>query len=101
MNEFLLGMLPSSLRRHIRYRSLQDLQQSLLDPLAGNIPGNRGVFRFSGDLIDFIHIDDAALGPLHIEIRGLDQAQQNIFHILAHIAGLRQGGSVCDSKGHV
>ena len=40
LDELLLRMLSSALRRNIRYRSLQDLQQSLLHTLAGNIAGD-------------------------------------------------------------
>ncbi len=82
-------------------RALQDLQQGLLHPLAADVPGDGGVFRLAGDLVDLVDVDDAALGPLHVEVRGLDQLEQDVFHVLAHIAGLGEGGGVGDGKGHV
>ena len=71
LNELLMGMLPAALRRYVGHGSLHDLQQRLLHALAGNVTGNGGIFALAGDLIDLIHIDDAVLGPLHIEVRRL------------------------------
>ena len=39
------------------------------------------------------------LCPLHVEVRGLQEAQEDILHIVAHIAGLRQSGSIGNGKG--
>ena len=94
-------MLPTALRRDIGHGSLQDLQQRLLHALAGHIPGNRGILTLPGDLIDLIHIDDAALGQLNIIVGSLHQAQKDILHVVAHIARLCQRGGVSNGKGHL
>jgi len=101
LDELLVGMLPASLGRHVGNGPLHDLQQSLLDTLAGYVPGDGGVLALPGDLVDLISIDDAVLRPLHVEVRGLEQPQQDVLHIVAHIAGLRQGGGVRNGEGHL
>ena len=83
-----MGVLSAALRRYVGHGPLHNFQQCLLNPLAGDVPGNGGIFALTGNLIDLIHIDDAVLRPLHIKVRGLQQTQKNVLHIIAHIAGL-------------
>jgi hypothetical protein len=78
-----------------------NLEQGLLNPFSGNVPGNGGVVRFAGDLVDFVDVDDPALGLFHIVVGILQQRQDDVFHILAHIAGLGQAGGIGDGKRHV
>ena len=101
LNELLLGVLPSAVGRHVGDRSFQDLQQRLLHALAADIPGNGWIFAAAGDLIDLIHIDDPPLRPFHVVVRRLNEPQENVFHILAHISGLGQGRGIRNGKGHV
>ena len=96
-----MRMLPASLRRHIRHRALHNLQQSLLHSFPGHIPGDGGIFALPGDLIHLVDIDDPILSPLHVIVRRLDQFQQDILHVLAHIPCLREGGGICNGKGHI
>jgi hypothetical protein len=81
--------------------SLDDFQQGLLNPFSGYVPGDGGVVRFAGDLVDFVDVDDAALGFFHVVVGILQQRQDDVFHILAHITGLRQAGGIGDGKRHV
>src|SRR6185437_13334966 len=62
LEKFLLGMLSSSFRRDTRHRAFDDFQQRLLHAFTGNVPGDRRVVRLPGNLVDFIYIDDSALG---------------------------------------
>ena len=101
LDHLLLGVLPSALGRDIGNGALQDFQQRLLHALAGHIPGNGGILALAGDFVHFIDVNNAPLGQLHVKIRSLQEAKQNVLHIVAHIAGLGQRGSVCDCKGHV
>ena len=94
-------MLASALRRDVGDRALDDLQKRLLDTLAGDIAGDGGVLRLAGDLVDLVDIDDAALGQLHVEIRSLQKSEQDVFDVLAHIAGLGQRGRVRDGERHI
>ena len=63
LDELLLGVLAPALGRHIAHRTLQDLQQRLLHALAAHVPGDGGVLRLAGDLVDLIDVDDAASPP--------------------------------------
>ena len=101
MNEFLLGMLSAALGRHVRDRSLNDLQKRLLDAFTGYVAGDGRVLALAGDLVDLVDIDDAALCLLDVVVRGLDQAEQDVFHVLADIAGLRQRRGVGNRKRDV
>ena len=73
LQEFLLRMLAATLRRHAGDRAFHDLQQRLLHAFARHVPGDRRVIGLAADLIDFVDIDDAALRPLDIIVRGLQQ----------------------------
>ena len=101
LDEFLMRMLSSTLRRHVGYRTLHDFQKRLLYALTGNIPGDRGVLTLTGNFVDLIDINDAVLRALHIKIRRLQQSQQDIFHIIAYIASLCQGCGVGNSEGNL
>ena len=41
------------------------------------------------------------LRPLYIEVRSLEQAQENILHIVAHITGLRQSRGIGNGEGNL
>ena len=62
LNELLIGMLASALGRNVGNRTLQNLEQRLLDALARNVAGDGAVFTLARDLVDFVDIDDASLG---------------------------------------
>ena len=69
--KFLMWMLASPLRWNVGDRSFQNLQQSLLHTLAGNIAGNRRILVLTADFVDFVNVDDARLCPPHVTIGGL------------------------------
>ena len=93
-------MLAAALRRDIADRAFQDLQQRLLHALAAHIAGDGRILAFAGDLVDLIDIDDADLCLLHVKIRRLDQFEQNVLHVLAHITGLGKGGGIRNGERH-
>ncbi|MPN49114.1 hypothetical protein SDC9_196727 [bioreactor metagenome] len=94
-------MFAAALRRYIRNGAFQNFQQRLLDTLTADIAGDGRIFGFAGDFINLIHIDDTAFGTLNVVIRRLNDAQQNVFNILADIAGFRKRGRVRDGKRHI
>ena len=100
LDELLLRVLAAALRRHVADSTLQDLQQCLLHALAAHIAGDGGVFALASDLIDLINVDDADLCLLHVKICRLDQFEQNVLHVLAHITGLGKGGGIRNCEGH-
>ena len=101
LQEFLLGMLAAALRRHRGDGALHDLQQGLLHAFARDVAGDRGVVGLAADLVDFVDIDDAALGPLDIVVGGLQQLEDDVLDVLADIAGFGQGRRVGHGEGHV
>src|SRR5207248_1665521 len=92
LDVLLLGMLAAALRRDVADGAFQHLEQSLLDALAAHVAGDADVLRGLGDLIDFIDVDDAALGRLDVEIGGVQELEQEVFHVLADVARLGQRG---------
>ena len=91
-------MLAAPLRRHVRDRALEDLQQRLLDPFTGDIAGDRGVFVFAADLVDFVDVDDALLRLLDVSTGRLQQLEDDVLDVLAHITGLGQRRGVDDGE---
>src|SRR6516162_3291103 len=101
LQEFLLRMLASALRRHRRDGALHDLEQGLLNALARDVAGDRGVVGLAADLVDLVDIDDAALGPLDIVVGGLQQLEDDVLDVLADIAGFGERGRIRHREGHV
>src|SRR4030095_15003662 len=100
-NVFLLWMLASALGRHVADGAFANLQHRLRYALARDIAGERNVLGFAGDFVDLVDVDDALLRALHFEVGILEQAQDDILHVLAHVAGLSERGGVSDGKRHV
>ena len=94
-------MLAAALRRDVADRPFQHLEQGLLDALAGNVAGDADVLAGFGDLVDFVDVDDAALGRLDVEVGGVQQLEEQVLDILADVAGLGQRGGVADGEGHI
>src|SRR5207248_8789818 len=53
---------------------------------------------FARDFVDFVYVNDAALGALDVIVSILEQAQDDIFDVFADVAGLGEGGGVRDGK---
>ena len=94
-------MFAAALRRDVADGALENLQQPLLHTLAGDVAGDRDVLGAAGDLVDFVHIDDADLGAFHVVVGGLQEAQDDVLDVVADIAGFGQRGGVGDGKRHV
>src|SRR5438046_7972265 len=59
LDEVLVGMLATALRRDIRHRALEDLQQRMLEALAADGARGRRVVRTPSDLVDLAAVDDS------------------------------------------
>ena len=59
--ELLVRMLAAALRRNIRDRAFQNLQQRLLHTFARNIARDGWILVLAADLVDFVDVDDAGL----------------------------------------
>ena len=81
--------------------ALEDLQQRLLDALAGHVARDRRVVGLAGDLVDLVDVDDPGLGLLDVVVGGLDQLQEDVLDVLADVAGLGQRRGVGDRERDV
>ncbi len=68
LQEFLLRMLASALRRNGCNRAFHDFQKGLLHAFPAHIARDGRVVGFAADLVDFVDIDDAALRTLNIVV---------------------------------
>ena len=100
-SKFLMGMLTATLRRHIGNRAFQYLQQRLLHAFAGNVAGDRRVLVFFGNLVDLIDINDALLRLLDVAVRRLQQFQNNVFDVFAHVARFGKRRGIDDRERHI
>ena len=101
LNELLVWMLATALRRHVGRRTFQNLEQRLLHAFAGDVARDRRVLALSCDLVDLVDIDDALLRPLHVVVGGLDQLEQDVLDVFTDVTGLRQRRSIRHRQGNV
>ena len=101
LQQLLLGMLAAAGGRNACHRTFKNLKQRLLNALARDIAGDGEVLGLAGDLVDLVHVDNADLRALNIAIGGIDELEQDVLHILAHVTGLGERGGVGDGKRHL
>ena len=94
-------MLAAALRRHGGNGAFHDLEQRLLHALARDVAGDRGVVGLARNLVDFVDVDDAALGLLDIVVGGLEQLEDDVLDVLADIAGFGEGRRVRHRERHI
>src|SRR5216684_3866701 len=99
--EFLMRMLAATLRRHVRNRPFQNLEQRLLHAFARHVARDRGVLVLASDLVDFVDVDDTGLGAAHIAFGRLQKFKNDVLDVLADVTGLGQRGRVHDREGHI
>ena len=97
----LVGVLASSLWRHVYNRAFKEFEQSLLYALARYVASDGRVVALAGNLVNLVDKHDAALCFLHVEIRHLQQAREYALHVFAHVAGFGEHRSVDNRKRHV
>ena len=94
-------MLAPALGRHRGHGALDQFQQRLLHALPGHVPGDGGVVGLTGDLVNFVDIDDSDLGLVHVVIALLQQLLDDVLNILADVARLGEGSGVGDGEGNI
>src|SRR5262249_13174858 len=82
LEELLLRMLSAALGRHARHRAFDDLQERLLHAFARDVARDRGILGLARDLVDLVDVDDAALCLLDVVVGGLEQVEDDVFHVL-------------------
>src|SRR5207253_4767752 len=101
LQELLLRVLAAALGRHVGHGALDDLEQGLLHTLTAHVAGDRRVLALARDLVDLVDVDDALLRALDVVVGGLQQVDDDILHVLAHIARLGEAGGVGDGERNV
>ena len=101
LDELLVRVLASTLRRHRGGRPLEDLQQRLLHTLARHVTRDRRVLGLARDLVDLVDVDDPGLGLLHVVVGSLDQLQQDVLDVFADVPSLGERGRVRDGERHL
>jgi hypothetical protein len=66
-----------------------------------DVAGDGDVVLGFADLVDFVDVDDAALGGFEVVIGVLQQLEQDVFDVLADVAGFGERGGVADGEGDV
>src|SRR5215469_8081095 len=94
-------MLAATLGRHVGDRTLENLEQCLLNAFTADIARDGGVFVLLGDLVDFVDIDNALLGLLDITIGCLEQLEDDVFDVFPDVAGLGQRRGIHDGERHI
>src|SRR5690606_21912339 len=56
------------------------------------------VLRLAGDLVDLVDVDDPALALGQVEVRGLEQTDQDVLDVFTDVAGLGQRRRVRDRE---
>src|SRR6516164_3326289 len=101
LQEFLLRMLAAPLRRYRRHGAFHDFQQRLLHALARHVAGDRRTVRLAADLVDFVDIDDTALGLLDVIVGRLQQLENDVLDVLADITGFGERRRIRHGERHV
>ena len=101
LDVLLLGMLTAPLRRHVAHGAFQNLQERLLHAFAGDIARDAHVVARLGDLVDFVDVDDAALGRFDVEVGGVQELEQEVLDVFADVARFGEGRGVADGEGHI
>ena len=101
LDVLLLGMLAAALRRHVGHGAFEHLEQRLLHAFARDVASDRDVLARLADLVDFVDVQDAALGRFDVEVGGVQQLQQQVLDVFADVAGFGQRGGVADGERHV
>jgi glycerol-3-phosphate dehydrogenase len=83
----------------VHHRPFQHLEQGLLDALPGDVASIGGVHDALGDLVGLVDVHDTLLRLLLIEVGVLQEAHDDILHVLPHIARLGDGRGVGNGEG--
>ena len=60
-----------------------------------------GFSLFARDLIHLVDIDDTPGGLLDIVVGGLQEVEDDVFHVLTHVAGLGEARGIGDGEGNL
>src|SRR5262249_28086440 len=99
LKELLVRVLAAALRGNVGHRAFENLEQRLLDALARDVAGDGGILVLAADLVDLVDIDDALLALFDVAAGRLQQLEDDVLDILAHIARFGERRRVDDREG--
>ena len=92
LDVLLVWVFAAALRRHIADGSFKNFQERLLHTLTGDVACNADILCLASDFVDLVNINDAHFGALDVVVGILEEPQNNVFNILANVAGCRATG---------
>src|SRR5262249_5081613 len=98
LEELLLGVLATALRRHAGGRPLDDLEERLLHALARDGAVDGRVVALACDLVDLVDVDDAALALLDVVVRVLEKREDDVLDVLADVSRLGEARRIGDRE---
>jgi hypothetical protein len=94
-------VLAATLRRNVRDRALDDLEERLLHAFARHVARDGGVVALAADLVDLVDVDDAALRALDVVVGVLQELDDDVLDVLADVARFGERGRIGDGERNV
>src|SRR5215213_3971139 len=98
--EFLVRVLATTLRRHVRDSPFKDLQQRLLHTFTRHITRDRRVLILTTNLIDLVDVDDALLRAFDVTVRRLQEFENDVLDVFTNVARFSQRRRIDDRERH-
>src|SRR6185436_9736009 len=84
--ELLVRMLATTLRRHVRNRPFENLQERLLHAFTRHVACDRRVLILTTNLIDLVDVDDPLLRTFDVTIRSLQEFENDVLDVFTNVA---------------
>src|SRR4030095_9571736 len=78
--------------------SFQDFQKCLLNTFARDVSGDRWVFIFAADLVNFVDVDDSLLGACDVAIGRLQKFENDVLDVFTNVTRFSKGCGIDDRK---
>ena len=101
LDVLLLGMLAAALRGDVGDGAFEHFEQGLLHAFAADVAGDGDVAGGFADLVDFVDVDDAALGGFEIVVGVLQELEEDVLDVFTDVAGFGERGGVADGERDV
>lgn len=101
LQEILLRMFTTTLRRNVGDGAFDDLQESLLNTFARDVTRDARVVALAADLVDFVDVHDAALRSLDVVIGVLQKLHDDVFDVFTDITRFGQRRRIGDGERNV
>src|SRR5690242_18883209 len=96
--ELLVRVLATTLRRNVRNRAFENLQERLLHTFTRHVTRDRRVLVFTTNLVNLVNVDDALLRALDVSIRSLQEFENAVLDVFTNVARFSQRRRISDSE---